>query len=61
MPVKRFAAVLALAAISSMASAAVAGPAQAAELCVSYDINVNGQGQAGTQCLPAAGAPGLPL
>jgi hypothetical protein len=61
MPVKRFAAALAVVAISSMAAAAVAGPAQGAELCVSYNVNINGQGQAGTQCLPPASTSALPL
>jgi hypothetical protein len=29
-------------------------PAQAApSLCLTYDVSINGQGQAGTQCLPA--------
>ena len=48
---KRIAAVLSLAAAATLLTLA---PAQAdPSLCLTYDINVNGQGQAGTQCLPA--------
>lgn len=47
---KRIAAVFALALAASLVAAA---PAQAdPRVCLTYDINVNGQGQAGSQCLP---------
>jgi len=49
---KRFAAVVALAAAASLVSFAPA-EADGPQLCVTYDINVNGTVQAGTQCLPA--------
>ncbi len=49
---KRIAAVISLAAAASLFTFA---PAQAdPSLCLTYDININGQGQAGTQCLPPA-------
>jgi len=48
---KRLAAALVLAAAGSLLALA---PAQAdPSVCLTYDVNVNGQGQAGTQCLPA--------
>lgn len=47
---KRFAAVASIATVVTL-SGLVAAPANAASLCISYDININGQGQAGTQCL----------
>jgi len=50
-PVKRFVAVASVATVVTL-SGLVAAPANAAGLCISYDININGQGQAGTQCLP---------
>jgi hypothetical protein len=51
--VKRFVAVLTLAGAATVGGLATAGTAQAdPSLCLTYDINVNGQGQAGTQCLP---------
>jgi hypothetical protein len=49
--VKRFVAVVTLAAAASMAGL-VGSSAQAASVCIDYDININGQGQAGSQCLP---------
>jgi len=48
---KRFAAVVVLAAVASLVSltpAEAAGP----QLCLTYDININGTQQAGSQCLP---------
>ena len=48
---KRFVAVAAVGAVVSL-SGLVAAPANAASICVEYDININGQGQAGAQCLP---------
>ena len=48
---KRFVAVAAVAAVVSL-SGLVAAPASAASICVEYDITINGQGQAGAQCLP---------
>lgn len=48
---KRFAAVVAVAAVTTL-SGMVAAPANAASLCINYDISINGQGQAGSQCLP---------
>jgi hypothetical protein len=48
---KRFVAVATLAAAASL-SGLVAAPAQAASICFEYDIDINGQGQAGAQCLP---------
>ena len=49
---KRLAAALALAAAGTLLTFA---PAQADPgLCLTYDISINGQGQAGTQCLPPA-------
>jgi hypothetical protein len=48
----RIAAAFALAAAGTLLTLA---PAQAdPSLCLTYDISVNGQGQAGTQCLPPA-------
>jgi len=35
-------------------------PAQAANVCIDYDITVNDQNQAGQVCLPPEGAPSLP-
>ena len=49
---KRIAAVIALATAATAVSAVAATPAQAASVCISYDISVNGQGQAGSHCLP---------
>jgi hypothetical protein len=49
--VKRLVAVVALATAAGLAGL-VGSPAQAASVCVDYDININGQGQAGSQCLP---------
>lgn len=46
---KRIAAVLTLAFAATLLSAA---PSQAASLCLSYDVSVNGQGQAQSICLP---------
>lgn len=47
---KRIAAVFALA---TAAGLLVAAPAQAEpSICLTYDVNINGQGQAGSQCLP---------
>ena len=47
---KRLAAVSALVAVAGLVSVA---PATAEpSICLTYDIHVNGQGQAGTQCLP---------
>jgi hypothetical protein len=55
---KRIAAVISLAAAASLLTLA---PAQAdPSLCLTYDVDVNGQGQAGTQCLPPADGPTLP-
>ena len=49
---KRFVAVVTLAAAGTMVGL-VGSPAQAdPSLCIQYDININGQGQAGAQCLP---------
>ena len=48
---KRLAAVVAVAAVASL-SGLVAAPASAASICVDYDISINGQGQAGSTCLP---------
>ena len=49
---KRLVAVVALAGAASMAGLALS-PAQAdPSICITYDITINGQGQAGTQCLP---------
>jgi hypothetical protein len=48
---KRIVSVFALAAAASLLTVA---PAQATpSLCLTYDIDINGQGQAGSQCLPA--------
>ncbi|GAB3772949.1 hypothetical protein FB382_002739 [Nocardioides ginsengisegetis] len=48
---KRIAALVVLTAAASLVSLA---PAQAdPSVCFTYNISVNGQGQAGTQCLPA--------
>jgi len=49
---KRIAAVLALAFAGTLLTLA---PAQAdPSLCLTYDVSIAGQGQAGTQCLPPA-------
>ena len=48
---KRLVTVAALAAVASL-SGLVAAPASAASICVEYDVNINGQGQAGAHCLP---------
>jgi hypothetical protein len=50
--VKRLAAVVAVAAVTTL-SGMMAAPANAASVCINYDININGQGQAGAQCLPS--------
>lgn len=51
---KRFALALPVTALVA-ATVLVAAPAQAQpSLCLTYDVSVNGQGQAGTQCLPPA-------
>lgn len=56
---KRLVALVTLTAAASMAGLAFS-PAQA-DACLTYDISINGQGQAGTQCLPELPAlPGLP-
>ena len=64
---KRIAAI-ALTAGTLGAGAAFAVPAFAAgpQLCITYDVSVNGQEQAGQQCLPPSDAPvpslpGLPV
>jgi hypothetical protein len=49
---KRIAAVVAMAAAASLFAFAPAN-AEGPQLCLTYDINVNGTTQAGTQCLPA--------
>jgi uncharacterized low-complexity protein len=49
---KRIATVVALA-FAALSLGAVA-PAQAASACLTYDVSINGQGQAGTICLPPA-------
>ena len=47
---KRIAAVFVLTTAAGLLAAA---PAQAnPSICLTYDVNVNGQGQAGSQCLP---------
>ena len=52
---KRLLAVTLLAPVLAVgASVASAGSASAAGLCITYDININGTAQAGTQCLPPA-------
>lgn len=48
---KRFLAVASVATAVSL-SGLVAAPANAASICFDYDININGQGQAGAFCLP---------
>lgn len=46
--------IVSLFALAAAASLLTFTPAQAApSLCLTYDISVNGQGQAGSQCLPA--------
>ncbi|MEN8705161.1 MAG: hypothetical protein ABF306_03395 [Nocardioides marinisabuli] len=47
---KRLVAVLALS--FGLSLVAATGPASAASICIDYDISINGQGQAGSQCLP---------
>ncbi len=47
---KRLAA--AVIAVSALGILSVASPASAAQLCVQADINVNGNAQAISQCLP---------
>lgn len=47
---KRFVVAVVLAAGASLVG--LAAPANAASLCIDYDISINGQGQAGSQCLP---------
>jgi hypothetical protein len=49
--VKRFASVVAVAAVAAL-SGVFAAPANAASVCINYDISINGQGQSGSQCLP---------
>jgi hypothetical protein len=50
--VKRFVALVTLTAAASMVGL-LGSPAQAdPSICIQYDININGQGQAGSQCLP---------
>jgi hypothetical protein len=49
--VKRLAAVAVLATVTTLAGL-VATPAQAASLCLTYDVRVNGQGQTDSLCLP---------
>ncbi|HET7407028.1 MAG TPA: hypothetical protein VFJ21_07840 [Mycobacteriales bacterium] len=60
---KRFAA-LALTVGALGVSGAVIAPAAFAatsgSACVTYSININDQGQSGTECLPALPAPSLP-
>ena len=47
---KRIAAAFALATTASLIAVA---PAQAdPSVCLTYDVNINGQAQAGSQCLP---------
>ncbi len=47
--------ILAVLACASAFSVIAAAPADAdPSLCVTYDVSINGQGQAGTQCLPPA-------
>jgi hypothetical protein len=48
--VKRLAA--AVIAVSTFGILAAFSPAQAAQLCVEADININGNAQAVSQCLP---------
>jgi hypothetical protein len=49
---KRLVALVALTGVASMAGLALS-PAQAdPSVCINYDINILGQGQAGAQCLP---------
>ena len=48
---KRLVAVVTVGAAAALAGL-VAAPAQAAGVCLSYDISINGQGQAQTVCLP---------
>jgi hypothetical protein len=49
---KRLVALVALTGAASMAGLALS-PAQAdPSVCINYDINILGQGQAGAQCLP---------
>ena len=49
--VKRLATVAVLATVTALAGL-VASPAQAASVCLTYDVSVNGQGQADSLCLP---------
>ena len=50
---KRLVAVLTLAGAATLGGVATAGTAQAdPSLCLTYNIDINGQGQAGSQCLP---------
>lgn len=46
---KRIATVVSLAFAATLLSAA---PSQAAGVCLTYDVNVNGQGQSGSTCIP---------
>lgn len=58
---KRFAALALTVGALGVSGAVIAPAAFAADsgsACVTYNININGQGQSGTQCLPAL--PGLP-
>lgn len=49
---KRIAAVVTLAVAATLLGSVA--PAQAASVCLTYDLSLNGQGQAGTVCLPPA-------
>lgn len=49
---KRIAAVITLAAAATLAGAVA--PAQAASACLTYNVSINGSGQANTICLPPA-------
>jgi hypothetical protein len=49
---KRIVTVVTLAFAATLLGAAA--PAQAASICLTYDLSVNGEGQAGTVCLPPA-------
>ena len=48
---KRVIAVASVAAVFTL-SGLVAAPANAASICFDYDISINGEGQAGSFCLP---------